>query len=108
MSIFAAATSTTSSTIPRPRLQPISFFSMGSSGSAAIFRISSAMRGWPPGFGSFCMSPPWRSARERRLHAAEEHPGDHETHPDDEPEEADHVDRRELADPLLPELPEVG
>src|ERR1700681_1850025 len=52
--------------------------------------------------------PPKGSAGERRLDAAEEDPGDQEPTPDHEAEQADEVDRGELAEAVLPELPEVG
>src|SRR5262249_59735317 len=49
-----------------------------------------------------------RSAGQRRLDAAEEQPGNYEADPDHEAEQADDVDRGELADALLPQLLEVG
>src|SRR5262249_6057531 len=48
-----------------------------------------------------------RSARKRRLHPAVEEPGDDESRPDDEAEEAEQVHRRALADAFLPELAEI-
>src|SRR5690348_11847377 len=105
-----AATSTTSSTMPNPRLQAISFFSIGSSGSAAIFLISS------PTFGAdvtsafifiwFIVVSSW-STGHRRLHAGEEQPRNDEAHPDDESEQAHQVHGGELADAFLPELAEI-
>src|SRR5437773_1851710 len=45
---------------------------------------------------------------QRRLNPAEENPGNDQACPDDEAEQAHHIDRGELADALLPELSEVG
>src|ERR1700689_4491791 len=93
---------TTSKKMPRPRLQPISFFSIGRSGSVAAALISLLRSGCGIRF------PSNRSACERRLEAAEEQPGDQEPDPDHKSEQADEINRGKLAEALLPELAEVG
>src|SRR5215470_571095 len=96
-------TRSTSSTTPIPRLQPISFFSTGSSGSSAIFCISS------PTFNSFAMAYSSRSTgRQRGLDADEKDERDDQTHPDHEPEQAQHINGRQPADALFPKLLEVS
>src|SRR6516225_9467128 len=94
--------STTRRTSPVPRLKPMSFFSTGNSGSGAA--RSSSVR------ISVCDMDmlPQRSAGQRRLDAAEKQPGNYESDPDHEAEQADGVDGGELADALLPQLLEVG
>src|SRR5262245_43320051 len=84
------------------RLQAISFFSTGNSGSyvacSSSRRISSCdMR----------RAPLKRSAGKGRLDAAEEQPGDQQADPDHEAEQAHDINRGELADSLLPQLLEV-
>src|ERR1017187_1106240 len=85
--------------MPRPRLQPISFFSIGSSGSTAA--LSSFLRS---GCGMVSSN---RSACQRRLEAAEEQPGNQQPDPDHKSEQADEIHRGKLAKTLLPELAEV-
>src|SRR5262245_65430759 len=94
--------STTRRTSPVPRLKPMSFFSTGNSGSGAA--RSSSVR------ISVCDMDmlPQRSAGQRRLDAAEKQPGNYESDPDHEAEQADGVDGGEVADALLPQLIEVG
>src|SRR5580698_10248304 len=87
-----------SSARPAPRLQPISFFSIGKSGSGAL--VASRKSGW-----GIRQSP--KSGRERRFDAGEEEPRDDEPNPDDEPEQRHQIDRSELGEALLPELTEV-
>src|SRR5207302_4553835 len=99
---FSSA-SNISSTTPVPRLQPISFFSTGSSGSTGIFFSSSPSLGWlitmAPGFAS--------GGCERRLDASEEDPGNQQPDPDDESEQAQRVHGDQLADALLPQSAEI-
>src|ERR1700758_718252 len=56
----------------------------------------------------FCVghdAPP--STCQRRLESAEEQPRDQQSHPDHEAEQADEIDRGELAETLLPKLAEI-
>src|SRR6201987_6197789 len=97
----------TSNTIPMPRLQPITFFSIGNSGSARAPLTS------PSTFVS-AMSP-FRLlcrvnvrayeplARQRRRDASEEDPGDQKADPDHEAEHAQQIDGGEFAEAFLPE-----
>src|SRR5690349_25087189 len=86
-------------TRPVPRLQPISFFSIGSSGSACVLRNSS-----PTLICDMVCAP---LAGQRRFHAAEEQPGNQQPDPDDESEQAHEVNRGETPDALLPEFLEI-
>jgi hypothetical protein len=51
---------------------------------------------------------PFGLTGERRLDAAEEEPGDQQPNPDNKAEQAHEIDRGKFADPVLPELAEVG
>src|SRR6266446_5567481 len=55
-----------------------------------------------------CLSSSELTGYQRRLDPAEENPGNDQACPDDEAEQAHHIDRGELADAFLPELSEVG
>src|SRR5207248_6913517 len=92
-----------SSTTPSARLQPISFFSTGSSGSYSIFFSSSE------NLGCSGMAKSLRSStgRQRRLDSVEKQPGDDQPDPDDEAEQADEIDRGEPANAFLPKPPEI-
>src|SRR6476660_3923682 len=48
------------------------------------------------------------TARQRWLDPAVEQPGNDQSDPDDEAEQAHHIDSGELADAFLPQLPEIG
>src|SRR5215813_11507074 len=91
----------TKATMPTPKLQPINFFSTGSSGSAALLASSSISACDISFFIVVSL------ACKRRLHAAEEQPGDQETNPDHKSEQTDEIDRRQSAEPLLPHLAEI-
>src|ERR1019366_2442225 len=90
------------SVTPMPRLQPISFFSIGSSGSTAALRSSLPILGFDIVRSFVC------SAGQRRVDAAEEQPGNQQPDPDHKAEQADDIDGRELANALLPQRAEVG
>src|SRR6202030_1882495 len=76
------------------------FFSIGSSGSTGAL-ISFLRSGCGMGFLFN------QSARQRRLEAAEEQPGNQQPDPDHKSEQADEINRGKLAEALLPELAEV-
>src|ERR1700740_754632 len=63
-------------------------------------------------FGNFgllhCLSSSELTGCQRRPDPARENPGNDQSCPDDEAEQAHHIDRGELADAFLPELSEVG
>src|SRR5271157_1693350 len=93
-------------TMPMPRLQPISFFSMGRRGSASTLLSSARIS------GSDIVVFPWiRSlglAGERRFDAMEEEPRNEQPDPDHKAEQAHEINCGEFADAILPELPEIG
>src|SRR5215468_5554651 len=92
---------TTSKARPMPRLQPISFFSIGNSGSGGAFCSSR----WRLGSGiAFLLA----SAGERWLYPGKKQPGNDQPDPDHETEQAQQVNGRQFADALLPQPPEVG
>src|SRR3984957_14078262 len=92
----------TNKTTPIPRLQPINFFSIGNKGSTGAFRSSFRISG-----SDIAVS--FRgSGGQRGLDAREEQPGNDQSDPDHEAEQADEIDRGQFADALLPQLLEVG
>src|SRR5262249_51309116 len=99
-------TSMASSATPMIRLQAISFFSIGNSGSACILCNSSPIRG--PLVSPVMVHLLCELAGNRRLQPMEEHPRDKKTHPDDEAEQRHHIDRCQLADTFLPQSTYVG
>src|SRR5437660_10870549 len=81
----------------------MSFFSTGSSGSCSIFFSSSANLGSSGMIKSLRLS----TGRQRRLDAVEKQPGDQQSDPDDEVEQADQINGGQTADAFLPKFPEV-
>src|SRR6516225_8319330 len=78
---------------------PISFFSTGSKGSTS--RLAASV------FRSDDMQEISLSS-ERRLETREEQPGNQQSHPDYEAEQAYDINRREFSETVLPELSEIG
>src|SRR5512132_1627387 len=97
-------TRTNISTTPRPRLQPISFFSIGKSGSVGMLRSSSRIFGSIEAFRAPLVA---QLGRERWLDAGKKDERDREPHPDDEAEQRQQVHRGESADAFGPQLSEV-
>src|SRR5438477_605891 len=88
-------------TAPRPKLQPISFFSIGSSGSFGILRSSSRICG--------SIDILLRGLRrERRLDAGEENERDDKADPDDEAEQRQQIHGGKPSDAFGPQLSEVA
>ena len=109
--------------MPMPRLQPISFFSMGRSGSASTL-LSSAREGQREEAEHRAevdrdlqdVEVHERRQRrersgllvERRLDAAEEEPCIQQPDPDHKAEQGHEINCGKFADAILPELPEIG
>src|SRR3954468_19272246 len=87
---------------PVPRLHPMSFFSIGNSGSPGALSISRRISICDMTLSILC----W-SAGQRRLHAMKEQPGDNKAEPDNEAKQAHNIDRSQYADAVLPKLAEV-
>src|SRR5437016_7844179 len=88
---------------PSARLQPISFFSTGSKGSYSIVLSSSEILG----SSSIVTFPRASSRGQRRCHPVEKQPGNQQTDPNDETEQADQIHGRQSADAFFAEFPEV-
>src|SRR5437762_13804606 len=89
-------TSSNISTTPRPRLQPISFFSMGKSGSTGMLWSSSRI------FGSIAKAFRRQLGRKRWFDAGKKDERDREPDPDDKTEQRQQIHRSEPADAFGP------
>src|SRR5271168_2572709 len=98
-------------TRPTVRLQPISFFSIGKSGSTAAPCNSSRMFECAMTYSVQMtrdrLDRARRSACQRRRDAAKEQPRDQKSDPDDKSEQAEEIDGGKLAEALLPQRLEV-